>query len=275
MNNINLENIHNIKFDTLRYILNEKEYLEFIKKQNIPDIKFDALRYILKENMLDDSGLVMECGTWKGQTLDMISEFTNKDVYGFDTFKGINVQWEEVDMNKFNINGELPKQVEQLDKNVRFKTTGLTKKFNSNVNFVKGLFQNTLPGFLKEKNQKISFLHIDCDIYEGAKSIFDNCNKYLSNNSIIVFDELVNYYGFENGEFKAFYEWVNKNNIKFEWIGIDGKVLSFDEINFINNLNFDINYTVYDKIDWFKKARILNIRSSVAVKILENPESIY
>ena len=275
MNNINLDNIHNIRFDTLRYILNEKEYLEFIKKQNIPDIKFDALRYILKENMLDDSGLVMECGTWKGQTLDMISEFTNKDVYGFDTFEGINVQWEEVDMNKFNINGELPKQVEQLDKNVRFKTTGITKKFNSNVNFVKGLFQNTLPGFLKEKNQKISFLHIDCDIYEGAKSIFDNCNKYLSNNSIIVFDELVNYYGFENGEFKAFYEWVNKNNIKFEWIGIDGKVLSFDEINFINNLNFDINYTVYDKIDWFKKARILNIRSSVAVKILENPESIY
>ena len=202
----------------------------------------------------------------------MISEFIKNDIYGFDTFEGVDIQWENWDMKQFNING-VPEQVKQLDKNVRYKCTGLTKKFNSNVKFVKGLFQNTLPKFLKEKNEKITFLHIDCDIYEGAKTIFDNCNKYLSNNSIIVFDELVNYYGFQNGEFKTFYEWVNENNIKFEWIGIDGKVLSYDEINFINNLNFDNNYTIYeDEIDWFKKARILNIRFSVGVRIIENPQ---
>ena len=245
--------------------------LSFIKNQKIPNINFDPLRYILKNDLLNDEGLVLECGTWKGQTLDMISEFTNKDVYGFDTFEGVKIQWEKIDMNKFNING-IPHILMQLDKNTRYKTTGVKKKFNDNVHFIKGLFQDMLPDFLKDKNEKITFLHIDCDIYEGAKSVLDNCNKYLSNNSIIVFDELVNYYGFENGEFKAFYEWVNENNIKFEWIGMDGKVLSFDEISFINNLNFDNNYTIYDnKIDWFKKAKILNIRFSVAVRILENP----
>tara|TARA_X000000950_G_scaffold181227_1_gene219770 strand:- start:46902 stop:48425 length:1524 start_codon:yes stop_codon:yes gene_type:complete len=250
-----------------------REYLQFIEAEakKIPNLHFDALRYILNNKLLDQSGLIMECGTWKGQTLDMISEFADKDVYGFDTFEGINTQWEEVDMNKFHLGGIVPVEVEQLDSKIRYKCTGVKKSFNSNVNFVKGFFQDTLPKFLEEKNHKISFLHIDCDIYESAKSIFGSCNKYLSKNSIIVFDELVNYYGFENGEFKAFYEWVTENDIKFEWIGMDGKVLSFDEIDFINNLNFDADYTVYDNLDWFKKARILGVKFSVAVRILKNP----
>ena len=247
-------------------------YIKFLNSQNIPNIKHDPLRYVLKNNLLNDTGLILEFGTWKGQSLDMISEFTNNNVYGFDTFEGINTQWEEVDMNRFNLNGVIPNKVNQLNRDIRFRTTGIIKNFNSNVNFVKGLFQNTLTKFLNEKNEKITFLHIDCDIYEGCKTIFNNCNKFISNNCIIVFDELVNYYGFENGEYKAFYEWVKENNIEFEWIGINGKVLSFEEIKFINNLNIDNSYTIYNnKVDWFQKARIMNIRCSVALRITSNP----
>lgn len=37
---------------------------------------------------------------------------------------------------------------------------------NSNVILLKGLFQDTLESFLdNHKNDKISFVHIDCDIY--------------------------------------------------------------------------------------------------------------
>lgn len=244
--------------------------LSFIKKQKIPNINFDALRYVLKKNLLNDQGLVLEFGTWKGQTLDMISEFTKKDVYGFDTFEGVNTQWGEVDMNVFNING-IPNKLIQLDKNTRYKTTGVKKDFNNNVHFIKGFFQDTVYDFLKDKNEKITFLHIDCDIYEGAKAIFDNCNKYIANDCIIVFDELVNYYGFEDGEYKAFYNWVKKNNIEYEWIGMNGKVLSLEEINFINDLEFNCDYTKFIEMDWFKKAKILNINFSVAVKIKKNP----
>jgi len=44
----------------------------------------------------------------------------------------------------------------------------------------------------------------------------------MSKNCIILFDEFVNYPGYENGELKAFNEFINENNIKFEFIGMNG-----------------------------------------------------
>lgn len=40
----------------------------------------------------------------------------------------------------------------------------------------------------------------------------------------IVFDELVNYPGFDGdtGELKAFYEFITENKVDYEWIGMDG-----------------------------------------------------
>mgnify|MGYP003306373163 CR=1 FL=1 len=40
------------------------------------------------------------------------------------------------------------------------------------------------------------------------------------------FDELVNYEGYagDNGELRALYEFVKKYNVKFEWIGMNGKM---------------------------------------------------
>tara|TARA_B100001094_G_C18085743_1_gene747641 strand:- start:474 stop:1247 length:774 start_codon:yes stop_codon:yes gene_type:complete len=249
---------------------NKIDLLKFIN--DIPNINYDPLRYILNNNLLDASGLVIEFGCWKGQTLDMISDFTENNVYGFDTFEGVNVNWESIDMNKFNVNN-IPKKVEKLDKFYRHKTTGQISTFNKNVIFIKGLFENTLPKFLLENNKEISFMHIDCDIYSSTKTIFNNCCKYIKNDCIIVFDELVNYPGFENGESKAFLEWVNENNITFNWIGMNGVPLSYNELNLLDSLNINKEYIIdnMENIDWFKKARILNIRFSVAVKIINNP----
>ena len=44
---------------------------------------------------------------------------------------------------------------------------------------------------------------------------------------IIVFDELVNYPGFDGdkGELKAFYEFVTENKVDYKWIGMNGKPL--------------------------------------------------
>ena len=41
-----------------------------------------------------------------------------------------------------------------------------------------------------------------------------------------LFDELVNYDGYagDNGELRALYEFVKKYNVKFEWIGMNGKI---------------------------------------------------
>ena len=56
------------------------------------------------------------------------------------------------------------------------------------------------------------------------KCILDCLKDYLDENCVVVFDELVNYPGFdgENGELKAFYEFINANKVDYSWIGMNG-----------------------------------------------------
>ena len=62
---------------------------------------------------------------------------------------------------------------------------------------------------------------MDADLYSSTKCIFDNLKDYIDNDCVIVFDELINYPGFDgdNGELKAFYEFITKNNVNYEWLG--------------------------------------------------------
>ena len=160
------------------------DYNEFLfNLTKMPVLNQDPLRYILKNNLLNDSDLLLEFGCWKGQTIDMISNYTTNNIYGFDTFEGIDYIWNEVDMKKFKLD-DIPTEVQQLDFNKQYKQTNIIKPFNKNVKFIKGLFDDTLPNFMQENNKKISFIHIDCDIYESTKTIFKYCGKNISNNCL-------------------------------------------------------------------------------------------
>jgi hypothetical protein len=69
---------------------------------------------------------------------------------------------------------------------------------------VVGLFEETLPYWTPTST--ITLAHIDCDIYAGAKCALDKIRPHLAAGSILVFDEIWNYVGFEEHEMKAFYE---------------------------------------------------------------------
>jgi len=78
---------------------------------------------------------------------------------------------------------------------------------------------------MKKHNQKISFLHVDCDLYSSTKYILNALKDHLDKDCVVIFDELVNYPGFDGntGELKAFYEFINENKVDYEWIGMNGK----------------------------------------------------
>ena len=80
---------------------------------------------------------------------------------------------------------------------------------------VAGWIQDTLPLFLKEKNPKINFLHIDVDTYESTKFILKETKQYLSKNCIIVFDDFYNFSGWSVGEYKALIEEFNEKEYKY------------------------------------------------------------
>lgn len=175
-----------------------------IKKIDVPSLThvFENLKLTHKPDTL-----WLEFGVFSGGSINYISKFTSNTVYGFDSFEGLPEKWREgFDKGAFDVNGKLP-------------------AVNENVKLVKGWFNETLIPFLKEQNKKISFMHIDCDLYSSSIFALEACRPYFTDDCIIVFDELVGYEGYdgENGEAKAWCEFVNKYNIKFKYIGTHGE----------------------------------------------------
>jgi hypothetical protein len=177
---------------------------------NIPDVNKKALNYVFEDLNLkhQNNTLWIEFGVFRGHTINYISSHTSGPVYGFDSFEGLPEKWRDgFEKGAFNNDGNLP-------------------AVNENVTLIKGWFNETLDDFLKEHPEPISFIHIDCDLYSSTKYIFDTLSKRIMDGCIIVFDELVNYDGYEKGELKAFSEFVKKNNVSYEWIGMKGKPMN-------------------------------------------------
>ena len=74
--------------------------------------------------------LWLEFGVASGHTINYISKFTNDTVYGFDSFEGLPEKWRDgFDKGAFTRNGEFP-------------------NVNTNVQLIKGWFNETLPNFI-------------------------------------------------------------------------------------------------------------------------------
>ena len=56
---------------------------------------------------------------------------------------------------------------------------------------------------------------MDLDTYESTKFVLMELKKYLSKNSIIIFDQLYNYPGWKEGEFKALTEVFQENEYDY------------------------------------------------------------
>jgi hypothetical protein len=152
--------------------------------------------------------LWLEFGVASGRSINFISKFTSALVYGFDSFEGLPETWRPgFEKGAFSSGGELP-------------------RVNPNVILKKGWFSDTLEPFLKEQDKKVSFVHIDCDLYSSTKLILDSLKHYFDSECVIVFDELVNYPGFEEGELKALQEFVDQNNVAVEFIGMNGSFIT-------------------------------------------------
>jgi len=176
--------------------------------QNIPNINTHPLIYIFHHMKLKHkpNTLWLEFGVCHGSSINYISKFTEDKVYGFDSFEGLPEKWRDgFDKGSFNRKGILP-------------------QVNSNVELIKGWFNETLVNFIQTHNKKVSFIHMDADIYSSTKYVFDVLKDYIDKDCIIIFDEFVNYPGFDGdtGELKAFYEFITENNVVYEWIGMNG-----------------------------------------------------
>jgi hypothetical protein len=164
----------------------------------IEDIRIFSIETALKIN--PQEGHFLEFGVFDGESSNLFSKkLGEKKIYGFDSFQGLKDNWvgHHLPSGTFDLNGEIP----NLEKNVIP---------------VKGWVQDTLPIFLKENNiLKVNFLHMDLDTYESTKFVLNELKPYLKKNSIILFDQLYNYPGWKEGEFKALNEVFKETDYKY------------------------------------------------------------
>jgi len=163
---------------------------------------FETLKYGLSLIELNKPGDVLEFGVFKGASIQIIRNSLNENfrVFGFDSFEGLPEDWEDT-----------------ICKKGFFSTNGLIPEIKD-VNFFKGLFEETIEEYLKIANQ-ICFIHVDCDLYTSTKTIFEKLGHLINFNTIIVFDEWK--YTNVDGEIKKgeeqkyFKEWINSFDKKY------------------------------------------------------------
>ena len=148
------------------------------------------------------SGLFMEFGVWNAETTNRIADYvgSSRTVHGFDSFEGLPEDWADgYKKGTFNLHGKLP-------------------RVRPNVKLHVGWFNETLPQFSESSIEKISFLHIDCDLYSSTKAIFDHLGDRIVPGSIILFDEYFNYYGWRDHEYRAFKEFVEERSLSYKYV---------------------------------------------------------
>ena len=144
----------------------------------------------------------MEFGVYKGESINYFAQkLSHKNIYGFDSFMGLPEFWRDgFNKNFFSLEGEMP-------------------VVGQNVKLIKGLFEDTIDAFLIDYNiDKISLIHIDCDLYSSTKTVLDHIRDKIVSGTIIIFDEYFNYPNWQIHEFKAFQEFIIDNNLKYKYL---------------------------------------------------------
>jgi len=177
----------------------------------IPNVKKNPLNYVFEDLKFrqESSTLWLEFGVYSGGTINYLSQFTDEKVYGFDSFEGLPEDWRKRHpKGEFDRDGKLPDVF-------------------ANVELIKGWFDRTLPEFLAQHpDKKVSFVHIDCDLYSSTKCVFDLLKDRFADSVVVVFDELVNFAEFDGdgSELRALHEFLQENpTFALEWIGMNGE----------------------------------------------------
>jgi predicted O-methyltransferase YrrM len=162
----------------------------------------DTMRYALGE--IKGPGLALEFGVATGTTLAIIAEAVASDrtVVGFDSFTGLPEAWR----TNFPA-GEFA----QLPPN---DIPGAT--------VVIGLFDETLPAFLADSDEPIAFMHLDADLYSSTKTVLDLAGDRLASDAVVVLDEFFNYPGWQQHEFRAWNEFIERTGRTFDYLAYTG-----------------------------------------------------
>lgn len=178
-------------------------FITFLKPVHIHNIeKFKMIYNIwadIQTNKIE--GDYLEFGILKGKSLLHSYYCTKKlniknvNFYGFDSFEGFPIENHDFFINKNFL--------------VDYKKVKKTFSKFKKVQIIKGFFDETLKQDKIIEIKKISFVFIDCDIYESALSILPFIKNRISIGGFIMIDDFSAIDKNGNSIYKAFKENFN------------------------------------------------------------------
>jgi len=154
--------------------------------------------------LIREGGLLCEFGVASGRSLRMTQEMVSLsvEIHGFDTFTGLPQAW-----------GSEPKGA--------YSTGGIMPDVQGEVYFHQGLFSDSIPRFLEQRNDDNCFLayaNIDCDLYSSTLDILEGFHGKIVPGTILVFDEYLCHPTWRQDEFRAWREICKRFGYQYEYL---------------------------------------------------------
>jgi Macrocin-O-methyltransferase (TylF) len=149
-------------------------------------------------------GLWLEFGVSTGASLNFIAGQTARIVHGFDWFEGLPEDW--VIGSGYHVEA-------------KGSYRGRPAFTRPNVALVDGLFEQSLPEFLRTHQGPVAFVHVDCDLYSSTRVVLEALRDRLVVGTVIAFDELYNYPNYADHEMKALLELAAGTGIEYTYLG--------------------------------------------------------
>jgi len=168
------------------------------------------------------SGAIIECGVLKGNSLIRFSIFrdylglSKRKILAFDAFGSFPqsyLQTKNRVLSKEKKFAEIHDNNTGKGRSIKKMNKILKSKRIKNYKLIKGDILQTLKKFLnKNKKIKVSFLHLDLDVYLPTLFALETLYKYLSKGGIVLIDDFKTH----PGATKATLEFLRKKNKKIK-----------------------------------------------------------
>ncbi len=164
--------------------------------------RYNLYKWIIEQEKLADIPVnYMEFGVATGQSFRWFmaqNSHPQSRFYGFDTFTGLPEDWGGFKKGAFDNNNQVPVITDARGR------------------FYQGLFQQTVPGFIKEFDPaRQNIVMLDADLYSATLYALSCLAPYLKKGDIIFFDE----FAVPTHEFKAFLDFTESFYLNLTLIG--------------------------------------------------------
>jgi O-methyltransferase len=156
---------------------------DIIKDNTLVDIYRCNELWQISKRLKNSKASIIEVGVWRGGTAALLAKANNNNspVYLCDTFEGVAKAGEKDNQYKGG---------EHADTSIETVEKLMTQLDISGYHILKGIFPDVNADLVAD--QKFKICHIDVDVYDSAKDIFNWVWQRMIAGGVVVFDD----YGF-------------------------------------------------------------------------------